>query len=60
MKRFYLNEKLEVNKDYYIEGIEHNHIKNVMRMVEGDECILVCGDDYDYQAKIEKITKGDT
>jgi 16S rRNA (uracil1498-N3)-methyltransferase len=60
MKRFYLNEKLEVNKDYYIEGIEHNHIKNVMRMVEGDEIIIVCGDDYDYQARIEKITKGDT
>lgn len=60
MKRFYLNEKLEVNKDYYIEGIEHNHIKNVMRMVEGDEIILVCGDNYDYQARIVKITKGDT
>lgn len=60
MKRFYINEKLQVNKDYYIEGIEHNHIKNVMRMNEGDEIILVCGDDYDYLAKIKKITKGDT
>lgn len=60
MKRFYINEKLEVNKDYYIEGIEHNHIKNVMRMNEGDEIILVCGDEYDYYAKIKRITKGDT
>lgn len=60
MKRFYLNETLEVNKNYYIEGIEHNHLKNVMRMNDGDEVILVCGDDYDYMAKIIKITKGDT
>ena len=60
MKRFYINEKLQVNKDYYIEGIEHNHIKNVMRMNEGDEIILVCGNEYDYFAKINKITKGDT
>ena len=60
MKRFYINEKLQVNKDYYIEGIEHNHLKNVMRMAEGDEIILVCGDEYDYFAKIKKITKGDT
>lgn len=60
MKRFYVNEQLEVNKDYYIEGTEHNHIKNVMRMNEGEDIILVCGDEYDYLAKIVKITKGDT
>lgn len=60
MKRFYLNENLQVNNLYKIEGIEHNHLKNVMRLDEGDKIILVCGDDYDYIAEIKRITKGDT
>ena len=60
MKRFFVNKSLDVNKSVKIDGIEHNHIKNVMRMVEGDEIILVCGDDYDYFARIVSITKGDT
>ena len=60
MKRFFVNKSLDVNKSIKIDGIEHNHIKNVMRMVEGDEVILVCGDDYDYFARIVSITKGDT
>ena len=60
MKRFYLSENLQVNNLYKIEGIEHNHLKNVMRLNEGDKIILVCGDDYDYFAEIKKITKGDT
>lgn len=60
MKRFFVNKSLDVNKSIKIDGIEHNHIKNVMRMVEGDEIILVCGDDYDYLARIVSITKGDT
>ena len=60
MKRFYVNKPLNVDTQVKIDGIEHNHIKNVMRMVEGDEIILVCGDDYDYMATIVKITKGDT
>ena len=60
MKRFYVNYKLEVNKNFKIDGIEHNHIKNVMRMKVGDEIILVCGDEYDYVASIINMTKGDT
>ena len=60
MKRFYVNDKLDLSNQVKIEGIEHNHIKNVMRMKEGDQIILVCGDDYDYIANIDKITKGDT
>lgn len=60
MKRFYVNYKLEVNKNYKIDGIEHNHIKNVMRMKIGDEIILVCGDEFDYIASIVDMSKGDT
>lgn len=60
MKRFFVDKKLEVNSIVKIDGIEHNHIKNVMRLNEGDSIILVCGDDYDYLANIIKFTKGDT
>lgn len=60
MKRFYFNDNLEVGKTYTIDGIEHNHIKNVMRMTIGDNIILVCGDEYDYMATITNMSKGDT
>ncbi len=60
MKRFFVGHDLEVNKTYKIDGIEHNHIKNVMRMGVGDELILVCGDEFDYHGKIVAMSKGDT
>lgn len=60
MKRFFVNTKLNINNTYKIDGIEHNHIKNVMRMGVGDEIILVCGDEYDYYAQIVAMSKGDT
>ena len=60
MKRFYYDKQLNINEKYLIDGIEHNHIKNVMRMKVGDQIILVCGDEFDYFAEIINITKGDT
>jgi len=60
MKRFFVDKQIEINANFRIEGIEHNHIKNVMRMKVGDEIILICGDDFDYYATIESISKGDT
>lgn len=60
MKRFFVNEQLNINSNIKVEGIEHNHIKNVMRMNVGDELILVCGDEFDYKAIIVAISKGDT
>lgn len=60
MKRFFVGHDLEVNKTYKIDGIEHNHIKNVMRMGVGDDLILVCGDECDYYGKIVSMSKGDT
>ena len=50
MKRFFVNKQLNINENFVIDGIEHNHIKNVMRMQVGDEIILVCGDEFDYNA----------
>lgn len=58
MRRF-LAEKIN-NDRVVLEGIEHNHLKNVLRLKESDEVIVVCGDEYDYICKIEKISKGDT
>lgn len=60
MKRFFVNFSLDTGKTYKIDGIEHNHIKNVMRMSIGDRLILVCGDEYDYHAEIIAMSKGDT
>ena len=58
MRRF-LSEKIN-NDKVVIDGVEHNHLKNVLRLKEGDEVIVVCGDEYDYTCVIEKISKGDT
>lgn len=60
MKRFFVDRPLNVCDTIKIDGIEHNHIKNVMRLKVSDEIILVCGDDYDYLAKILDFSKGDT
>ncbi len=60
MKRFFVNKQLNINESFVIDGIEHNHIKNVMRMQVGDEIILVCGDEFDYNATIISMSKGDT
>ena len=60
MKRFYVNKELQINEICTIDGIEHNHIKNVMRMSIGDNLILVCGDEYDYMCEIVAMSKGDT
>lgn len=60
MKRFFVGKDLKVNSAIKIDGIEHNHIKNVMRLKVDDEIILVCGDEYDYFARIINISKGET
>ena len=60
MKRFFVKGNLSVGDTFKIDGIEHNHIKNVMRLNIGDEIILVRGDEYDYFAVIENMSKGDT
>lgn len=60
MKRFFINTNLEVGKTVKLDGVEHNHLKNVLRLKENDAVVLVCGDDYDYLAYINAVTKGDT
>lgn len=60
MKRFFVKTNLSNEKRVKIDGTEHNHIKNVMRLQVGDKIILVCSDDYDYISTIEKIEKSYT
>lgn len=60
MKRFFVNDTFDVGSIVKIEGIEHNHIKNVMRMKENEQIILVCGNEYDYLAQIVSFSKGET
>jgi len=60
MKRFFVKQDLNVDNLIKIDGVEHNHIKNVMRMSVGDRLILVCADEYDYLGEIVAMSKGDT
>lgn len=57
-KRFFV--KNFENNLVVIDGEEHNHIANVMRYKVGDKVILVCGDEFDYHAKIIEINKKNT
>lgn len=60
MKRFFADIN-NVQKDKIIlTGMEHNHLRNVMRIVEGEEIIVVCGDEFDYLCKVEKVAKNET
>jgi len=43
-----------------IDGGEHNHLKNVLRLLEGDKIVCIINDDFDYHCKILKIEKNET
>ena len=54
-RRFFLEHKV---KDFeIIDNEEFNHLKNVLRLGVGDNITLVCGDGWDYHAKIVDICK---
>ena len=57
MQRYFLENVEVVNNSISIGGTDFHHIKNVMRMSVGDTIILVCGDEYDYMAKINRHIK---
>ncbi len=60
MKRFFANVNNMKDGQIILDGIEHNHIKNVMRMSVGDEVIAVCGDEFDYLCKVQEMAKNKT
>lgn len=60
MKR-YLIENNQFNiDDIMISGVEHNHLKNVMRTQVGDRVVVVTGDGFDYECEVVSIEKNYT
>lgn len=43
MFNFFAEETQKQNTQYFIEGADYNHIKNVLRMEVGDTCLVSCG-----------------
>jgi len=55
-RRFFVsNQALE--KELVLNGAEHNHLANVLRLRVGEEVIIICGDEFDYRYEIISITK---
>lgn len=60
MKRYFI-EKEKFNENLIVlDGVEHNHLKNVMRTRIGEEVVVVTGDGYDYLCMVESIEKNKT
>ncbi len=47
MFNFFCNEENKQNLNYIINGTDYNHIKNVLRMDIGDQCLVSCGGNSD-------------
>ena len=61
MKYFYTEKKHNFGKEQtIIDGDEHNHLANVMRMKAGDMVAILCGDKYEYLHQIVSIEKKKT
>lgn len=58
MRRFLVSEI--DNNNFIIDGGEHNHLKNVLRLKEGDEIVCIINDEYDYYCRILSIEKNRT
>ena len=43
MFNFFADENKKQGTYYYIDGADYNHIKNVLRMGVGDNCLISCG-----------------
>ena len=55
MKRFYIPK--EDFDNCQITGDEFNHLKNVLRMKQGDEFVAICNDEYNYHCEIIFLEK---
>jgi 16S rRNA (uracil1498-N3)-methyltransferase len=54
MRRFFGREQ---GGKIVIEGDEYNHMRNVLRLIVGDEILVSLNDDYEYVCEIEKFAK---
>lgn len=56
MHHFFVDEKYIDNEFITIKGSDFNHIKNVLRMKQGEELLISNGVDKDYYCKIDEIS----
>lgn len=57
IRRFFVE---NVGKEAVLCGDEYSHAKNVLRLQEGDEVVLLDGSGTEYDAIISKVSKGET
>ena len=56
MYQFFIKDYQLNNNKAYIEGLDYNHVKNVLRMKEGDELnVVIEGDTNEYRCVIESF-----
>ncbi len=55
MYRFFVPEENVAGDRIYITGDDVNHVRNVLRMKQGDEVVVSCGRGTDYECVIENI-----
>jgi len=60
MKRFFADKSQFNNNQIVLDGTEHNHLKNVLRLNEGEHVVVVCGDEFDYECTVSRIAKNNT
>lgn len=60
MKRFFVDKDNFNNNLITIDGVEHNHLKNVLRLSVNERIVVVCGDEFDYQCEIIDSSKSKT
>lgn len=60
MKRYLIDKNKFDPNNIFLDGAEHNHLKNVMRTREGERVIVVCGDGFDYVCEVQNIDKNKT
>ncbi|MCR5584409.1 MAG: 16S rRNA (uracil(1498)-N(3))-methyltransferase [Lachnospiraceae bacterium] len=56
MYRFYINEEQHIGEEITVTGEDVNHIKNVLRLTEGDRIILCNGQNVDHLSEITDMS----
>ena len=52
MNQFFVETSQIQDKKIVITGKDVNHIKNVLRMIPGEEILISCGDEWEYTCSI--------
>lgn len=60
IKRFFINLNNIEDNIVHIDGTEHHHLKNVLRLEVGNEILVITGNEFYYFCKILNITKNET